>query len=496
MAVRKPFFLLINPWITDFAAYDYWSKPLGLLYLAAVLREAGADVVLLDCLDRYDPQLQAEAGARLPKPGRYGTGKYLRQLIAKPAVFRQVPRYYARYGLPLDLFRARLQQLPRPDAVLVTSGMTYWYPGVQESIREVRHIFGAIPILLGGIYATLLPEHARTSSGADLVVSGEAESRLVDCLRQVLSGVPLEQQVYDRLDDLPFPAWDLYPAPAYGVVMTSRGCPLRCSFCASFKVSGAYRWRQPEAVVEELCWLQQHFGLCDVAFYDDALLTNHPRHLQPILRGIRDAGLTLRLHTPNGLQGKLITPELAQEMYASGFCTIRLSLETINPARQKDISKKVNRASFIRAVAALFSAGFAIDAIDAYVLMALPGQSLREVLQTMAFVHTQRVGIRLAGYSPIPGTVDYHRALAAVCPEIGTEPLLTNNSIVPVRAPGLGYDTYNRVALLAKRLNETLRSSGRPLDTEAAVFDRLCTQFSDFELDTTTPELAASPEAV
>ena len=49
--------LLVNPWVYDFAAYDLWSKPLGLLYIAAFLRKYDFQVEYIDCMDRYHPQL-------------------------------------------------------------------------------------------------------------------------------------------------------------------------------------------------------------------------------------------------------------------------------------------------------------------------------------------------------------------------------------------------------------------------------------------------------
>ncbi|MGD2036453.1 MAG: B12-binding domain-containing radical SAM protein, partial [Desulfobacterales bacterium] len=51
-----PHILLVNPWIHDFAAYDFWAKPLGLLYLAALLRSHGLSVSYIDCLDRFHPR--------------------------------------------------------------------------------------------------------------------------------------------------------------------------------------------------------------------------------------------------------------------------------------------------------------------------------------------------------------------------------------------------------------------------------------------------------
>ena len=482
MTIRKPSLLLINPWITDFAAYDFWSKPLGLLYLASVLRNAGAHIDFIDCLDRFDEKLQARAQS-LPKSGRYGTGKYLRQVIAKPAAFAHVPRYYARYGLPLDLFRSKLHSCQPPDAILVTSGMTYWYPGVQTAIAEARSAFPKAPVFLGGIYATLMPEHAQRTSGADVVIAGEAESAVVPKLQEMAPEFELGKQSFACLDDYPAPAWDLYQNLPYGVVMSSRGCPLRCSFCASFNISGAYRWRQPDEVVNDIAQLYEQHAVRDIAFYDDALLTNHIRHLQPIMAKVREAALPVRFHTPNGLQCKHLNRELAREMRATGFTTMRLSLESVSASRQRDMSLKVNTDSFTRAVEAIREANFDIADTDAYVLMALPGQPLQEVLQTMAFVHTNAVGIRLAAYSPIPGTVDYQRAVDAGFDQFSHEPLRTNNSAIPLRAPGLTFDAYNRVALLAKTLNQQLVQTGHPLErTQQELFARLESQFTLTEL--------------
>jgi len=50
---KSPPLLLINPWIYDFAAYDFWAKPLGFLYLAAILRKNGFAINYIDCLDSY-----------------------------------------------------------------------------------------------------------------------------------------------------------------------------------------------------------------------------------------------------------------------------------------------------------------------------------------------------------------------------------------------------------------------------------------------------------
>jgi len=95
--------LLINPWIYDFAAYDFWLKPLGLLYLGSLLRRNNHHIQFIDCLDPYHPAMQSIG--RIPQRHAYGDGKFFRQVIEKPEKLKMMPRNYCRYGITPDIFR-------------------------------------------------------------------------------------------------------------------------------------------------------------------------------------------------------------------------------------------------------------------------------------------------------------------------------------------------------------------------------------------------------
>ncbi len=474
----SPNLLLVNPWITDFAAYDFWLKPMGLLYLAAELRREGYSVRLVDCMDRAHPALLKWQGLDRPAQQKWSTGKFVRTPIVKPVCYRNVPRIYARYGLPLELFKKLCVEGEKPDAVLVTSGMTYWYPGVQEAIAVLRDLFPKAPIMLGGIYATLCTEHARQHSGSDVVISGEAEHLICDLVeaatrRNEVGGRPPSENF--ALDDLPFPAFDLYPSLPYATIMTSRGCPLKCTFCASRIVSGQYRWRSIENVMAELDWLHAGLGVREFAFYDDALLTNRDRHFLPLCERIIAKKFQSTFHTPNGLQVKFIDADTARLMFRAGFKTVRLAYESGSEERQRDMSKKVSNESFARGVAHLQAAGFGPHELDAYVLMGLPGQALDEIILSMAYVHSLKVGIRLAAFSPIPGTVDFSRAVERDEIALDADPLLTNNSILPIRLHEEN-GAFARLALFAKQLNTHLLQTGEAMDSFGDLVARLKAQ--------------------
>ena len=169
--------LCVNPWIVDFVAYNQWIEPLGLLTVAGVLRAAGHEVELLDCLDRHHPDAPA------PRFGAdaFGCGHFSKEELPKPAPLAHVRRHYGRYGLAVAVVENELSRLARPDAVLVTSMMTYWYPGAFEAIRLVKTLWPDVPVALGGVYAKLCTDHAWAHSGADAAEG--AGTRRVSCAR-------------------------------------------------------------------------------------------------------------------------------------------------------------------------------------------------------------------------------------------------------------------------------------------------------------------------
>ncbi|MDD5170224.1 MAG: cobalamin-dependent protein, partial [Syntrophales bacterium] len=227
--------LLINPWIYDFSAYDYWMKPLGLLYMASYLRENGLHVRFIDCLNPLSPEAPPDAALKIPKRKPGGHGKLPKEEVAKPETLEDIPKKYHRYGMKRSSFEDIIQHCVKPDIVLVTAMMTYWYPGVFEVIRIVKNLYPDVPVILGGNYATLCPEHALKSQ-ADYVLTGDGESHIPSLLNDLLDMPLLFKPDLHQLDKLPYPAFDLLVKPDQLPIMTSRGCPFRCPYCASHKL--------------------------------------------------------------------------------------------------------------------------------------------------------------------------------------------------------------------------------------------------------------------
>lgn len=418
-------FLLVNPWIYDFAAYNLWSRPLGLIKVAEHLSSFDVSLTFIDCTDAYTPS-------------RYGTGKFMKEVVEKPDMLKDIPRLYKRYGIGIDDFIERVKRDMPYDLILITSIMSYWYPGVQKVIEILRDLFRYTPIILGGIYATLYTEHASENAGADAIHIGELNRGF----NMLLSTFGF--RLKERRDTIPYYRMGLYEFLHFAPLLTSTGCPYRCSYCASGLLSRGFMRRSSDDVMREIVDIYKS-GVSDLSFYDDALLVGAEDHIKPLLRELIKSGINLNLHTPNGLHARFIDEELAMLMKKANFKTLRLSLETVNPVRQQESGGKVNNEDLKRAVSNLKKAGFTKNEIGVYLMYGLPGQAVEEVVEGIGFLKGLGVRINLTEFSPIRGTVIWNELVSKGIIRDDIDPLLTNNTVFPFLYSGLDHDVIQRI---------------------------------------------------
>ncbi len=443
--------LLINPWIYDFAAYDFWLKPLGLLYLGSLLRANNHKVSYIDCLDFSNP-LMLQKNGKAPKRHAYGHGRFFRQVIDKPDGLKVLPRSYCRYGIDPDVFRTELSRYSDTDIVLVTSMMTYWYPGVFDAIKIIKEILPGVPVILGGKYASLCHDHAMAYSGADYVISGRGEKKILQILQNLFDESIVYEPDPDDLDALPYPAFDLINPINQVPIITSLGCPYRCSYCSSHLFYKKYLRRDPVRVADEIEHWQKNFGVTDFSFYDDALLVDPEEMIIPLLQEIKKRNLSCRFHCPNGLHIRQIDSKLSQILYDSGFKTIRFGFETAAFLLQKETGGKVQNEELSEAVIHLKKAGYKTDDIGIYLLCGIPGQKTADVIHSIDFVRQCGAKPLLAEYSPIPGTKMWSAALTASPFDIQHEPLYHNNSLLSCRNDDFSYEVYSNLKAKLKML--------------------------------------------
>lgn len=451
----RPQILLVNPWIHDFAAYDLWARPMGLLTMGTMLRRMGWDPILLDLLDADGPE-----HAR-PRAKPFAHGKFARKSVPKPSILANVPRTYSRYGVDPDRIAPHIASVRRPAAILVTSLMTYWYPGVKEAIGLLRQLYEDVPLLLGGIYASLMPDHALTHCRPDEVVTGPAEIGLAHALYRVTG---IGSATGDQPPDFEFsPALDLMSNVSFLPLMTSRGCPYRCSYCASEERFPFFVRRGVPAVVDEIEQATAKYHFKDIAIYDDAFLVDAPHHAVPILNAAADRFPGMRWHTPNGLHCSWIDRRVATAMKRAGFETIRLGLETGSDAFHLRTGRKTDRQTFLQAVTNLLEAGFSGRQIGVYLLVGLPGQTPDQIEDDVEVVLQAGALPKLAEYSPIPGTALWPEALRNSRFPLNEEPLFHNCTLLPAAEKGVDGKFLQRIR---GQISEHLVLTPRPhIDT-------------------------------
>jgi radical SAM superfamily enzyme YgiQ (UPF0313 family) len=336
--------------------------------------------------------------------------------------------------------------------------MTYWYPGVHEAVALLRERLPGVPIALGGVYPSLFPDHARRFSGADHFVEGEGENAVRDLVNDLLHPrSPVPPFDLGDLDRLPAPAYDLLAGCDTLPFAMSRGCPRRCTYCASHRLFGRFRRRDPVGAADEVIAAVERYGFSDVAFYDDALLADARRHFIPFCDRLIAAGIHARFHTPNGLDAGAIDEAVAERMARVGVASVRLSLETAAPARLREMGRAADLSGFEASLRSLERAGFERTTIGVYVMFGLPGQSRDEVERSVDYVIDLGATPKLTEYSPLPGTAEWEKVRRLGNPPLHDEPLLTNNSVF-YRLGGEFPDAW--LDALRHRIREATRTAG------------------------------------
>jgi radical SAM superfamily enzyme YgiQ (UPF0313 family) len=415
--VRPIKVLLVNPPIFDFTAYDFWLRPYGMLRAAGWMRHC-CELSTFDFLvcSRRD---------------EWGRGRLISRYVPKPPPLRDILRNFRRFGRPREEFREFLKNRPF-DSILIQTVMTYWYPGVKEVIEDIRQLQPSAKIVLGGVYSTLCPEHA-ISLGADLVIKGSN----LDPLWNLLSIKPVRGVPY----------WDSIKGNA-GAIKITEGCPFRCTYCSAPLLWPGFIPRPVEDCMDELQQLVR-LGLKNVAFYDDALLYKAEQALVPFLESIIRSGHRLSFHTPNALNARFMSEDLARLMVRAGFRTFFFGLESCDPSWQRSTGGKVYAEEFAAAVRHLRAAGAGF--IGTYIIVGHPDSESRQSEESIRFAHQCGTRVILSEFFPVPGTVDGTKSQAWADM---TEPLSHNKTAFTTRR--LGPDCLNNLKALSRELNSRL----------------------------------------
>ena len=455
-ACDKPLAMLIFPPVYDFAFFDLFFKPYGLLKIGKWLQDGGWDCVFINSLDYKDDfsltrslprsltkmETPAKHQARPPIRQSNGTGKIFRQIVKSPFPenILSVKRSFARYGICEESLRLKIAAR-KPDIILISTFMTYWYLGVSEVVEICRQIWPSVPVVAGGIYATLLPQHCKNVTLPDYVAEGEAWDFLNSFFEK--NSLPICNPVGGQflMDNA---VWE-----DAAVVRLNSGCPMKCAYCASSRLS-SFAVGDYKTVFDQLVYLNKKYGTVNFAFYDDALLFKKEKAFLPLLEKIISSNIKFNFYVPNALHIDYLDSETVSMMKKAGFKEIRLGFESSDPGFHQRNGKKYDADAFPAVMETLKTNGFYGDNVIIYMLAGLPGQYADEAKESVRYLKKFDVRISISEYSPVPGSYLWDESVKKSIYPLAENPLYHNNSIFPMAWEKFSYKDMQELKTFAR----------------------------------------------
>jgi radical SAM superfamily enzyme YgiQ (UPF0313 family) len=411
--------LLIQPPVRDFYQTSIRTQPIGLAYLAASLKSHGYEVSILDC--------QTSEKKSIPIPSELS---YLKDFYPfnDRSPFKLYTGYY-HFGMAWDETRKRIKD-SKAHVFGISSSFTPYAQEALEIARIIKEWDRKKIVVMGGCHVSGDPESVLRNSWVDYVVLGEGEIRFPSLLKQIergrrhptgeVDGIgfkengemkinPLETFIQD-IEGFPFPARELLDLNRYRIgrkrstmIITSRGCPHGCAYCATHLVMGtSFRFRSPESVVQEMleCWHKHHIRNFDIE--DDNFTFDQKRAERLMNLVVETFGEeTLELSAMNGVSFASLDGDLLRLMKRAGFRTINLSFVSTDPSFKERMGRPGTTEGFDRV---LGEAGQAHLNVIAYAILGMPGQTIQEMVDTLISLMGKRVLIGPSVYYPTPGT--------------------------------------------------------------------------------------------
>jgi anaerobic magnesium-protoporphyrin IX monomethyl ester cyclase len=349
--------------------------PIGLLYIAAYLRKNNIDVKISD--SKYDN------------------------------VFKDISEWKPNYiGL---------------------GGMTVMSKDAIKLGELIKYLFPNILLIYGGVHFTFLPKEAYHV--ADYIIRGEAEKAFLDIVTEKPgfcydNGILIKQcgawynntndwNRIEDLDELPFPAYDLINMERYSdelvtgekaiSIMTGRGCPYNCSFCASPKLwKRKVRYHSVPYVIEHIKYLIKNYNLKCLRIMDDTFTCNNERVLE-FCKAIKDNNIKLKMTCLTNVNNASL--EVFKEMKSAGFDIVAFGIESANQTILNNINKNITKEKAREAIETAHKAGLRTELLFMVGNVGETEETLKESIEFSKSFNAFKVYFQLA--TPFPGSEFY-----------------------------------------------------------------------------------------
>lgn len=349
------------------------SVPLGLLYIAGVLEKHKHEVKVLDCMMSDDvSQNENEI--------RYGT--------SYRNIFRE-----------MNMFN--------PDIVGVTCLFSNKINDVLDICRLTKTYNKSVNTVIGGPHITACYEELSKNPYVNKCITGEGEY-------EFLKYIDGWNRKPESLDVYPFPARHLvsmeeyfkkqsahsdYKNKRFTPMITSRGCPFNCNFCATKLHWGEIRFRSPKNVSEEIGLLVDDYRVKEIHFEDDNMMVNNERAFE-LMENIKTFNISWLC--PSGTHVNSLTPELIEAMADSGCYSVSLAIESGVNRTLDLMNKKVDLKKVPLLVKSIKDNNMKAKG---FFMLGYPGETKEDMKRTIEYAHSLELDWTLFFFvAPLPGT--------------------------------------------------------------------------------------------
>lgn len=376
--------------------YPYYARgineatlypPIGLASIAAYLEKNGAQCIIID--------------ASIPEQ--------------KPAeIFEEIKKFH-------------------PDIVGIQMNVITAQAGV-ELAKLIRDSSFDTKIVLGGPFATSKYQKLIEDTGAFAIVKGEGEQTFLELCQgkdlAIIDGlayrditgnliITKERELFPDINNFPYPAYHLLPdlkkyrtrsrKTPFAPILTSRGCPFRCTFCNTNIFGKTFRARSPENVINEIDILVKKYGIRQIDIIDDNFSEDICR-AEKIMDLIISRNYDLAINFQNGLRADKLTRNLVHKMKLAGVYKTGIGIESANAKIRIKIKKGLDLRNVENAIKWLreekiISIGF--------FMLGFPDDTKETLQETIDFAI--KLNPSMANFSlivPLPGTELYDEVKA------------------------------------------------------------------------------------
>ncbi len=321
-----------------------------------------------------------------------------------------------------------------PDIIGITA-TSLSIASAQWVAMNVREFFPEAIIVIGGPHVTAMPYATMSYNYFDIGVIGEGEETFLQLIRRIeTSGLEslddIEGIAYKRngkivltksrdfiksLDDLPFPARHLLPplsryspfAASYRklplcTIISSRGCPMGCSFCDQAVFGSVYRTRSTDNILDEIDLVKNNFGAKEIRFYDDVFTWNRDLIFELCEKMKRR---NVKIPWTCFAVVKNISKKLLKEMKAAGCWQVSLGLESGDKRVLRFLKKNISLAQNERAIRWIKEAGLGIRA---HFVVGSPWETKESLENTLDFAKKFDLDYaHFIKFMPYPGSEAY-----------------------------------------------------------------------------------------